>query len=88
MRACERLPVLATAGIKRVINGPMIWSPDSAALFGPVPELQNYFCCNGIVPGFSQSGGLGQHLAPGFQFVARLVIGGLVGILIHAVKML
>ncbi len=37
----------------------MIWSPDSAALFGPVPELKNYFCCNGIIPGFSQSGGLG-----------------------------
>ena len=63
MRACERLPVLAEAGIKRNINGPMIWSPDSAALFGPVPELKNYFCCNGIIPGFSQSGGLGLMLA-------------------------
>ena len=40
----------------------MIWSPDSTALFGPVPELRNYYCCNGIIPGFSQSGGLGmQH---------------------------
>lgn len=63
MRACERIPALATAGIKRVINGPMIWSPDSAALFGPVPELRNYFCCNGIIPGFSQSGGLGMLTA-------------------------
>ncbi len=63
MRACERIPALATAGIKKVINGPMIWSPDSAALFGPVPELRNYYCCNGIVPGFSQSGGLGLLLA-------------------------
>ena len=63
MRACERVPALATAGIKRVINGPMIWSPDSAALFGPVPELKNYYCCNGIIPGFSQSGGLGMLLA-------------------------
>ncbi|MGI9478755.1 MAG: GcvT family protein, partial [Hyphomicrobiaceae bacterium] len=63
MRACARVPVLGTAGIKRVINGPMIWSPDSAALFGPVPELKNYFCCNGIIPGFSQSGGLGMLLA-------------------------
>ncbi|MBI1385595.1 MAG: FAD-dependent oxidoreductase [Rhizobiales bacterium] len=63
MRACERVPALATAGIKRVINGPMIWSPDSAALFGPVPELRNYYCCNGIIPGFSQSGGLGMLLA-------------------------
>jgi len=63
MRACDRVPALASAGIKRVINGPMIWSPDSSALFGPVPELKNYFCCAGIIPGFSQSGGLGLLLA-------------------------
>jgi len=59
MRALSRVPVAGEAGIKRVINGPMIWSPDSAALFGPVPELKGYFCCCGIIPGFSQSGGLG-----------------------------
>ncbi len=59
MRAIDRVPAVGEAGIKRVINGPMIWSPDSSALFGPVPELRNYFCCNGIIPGFSQSGGLG-----------------------------
>lgn len=63
MRALDRVPVAAEAGIKRVINGPMIWSPDSAALYGPVPELQNYFCCCGIIPGFSQSGGLGLMTA-------------------------
>jgi len=63
MRACARVPVLASAGVRRVINGPMIWAPDSAALFGPVPELKNYFCCAGIIPGFSQSGGLGLMLA-------------------------
>ncbi|MEM6941452.1 MAG: FAD-dependent oxidoreductase [Pseudomonadota bacterium] len=59
LRAIERVPAVGTAGIKRVINGPMIWSPDSNVLFGPVPELSNYFCCNGIIPGFSQSGGMG-----------------------------
>ena len=63
MRAIERVPVAGTAGIKRVINGPMIWSPDSNVLFGPVPELNNYFCCNGIIPGFSQSGGMGLMAA-------------------------
>lgn len=63
MRAIDRVPALAEAGVKRVINGPMIWSPDSAALFGPVPELKGYFCCNGIIPGFSQSGGLGRLAA-------------------------
>lgn len=63
LRAIERVPAVGAAGIRRVINGPMIWSPDSAALFGPVPELRNYFCCNGIIPGFSQSGGLGKLAA-------------------------
>jgi dimethylglycine dehydrogenase len=63
MRAIDRVPAVGTAGIKRVINGPMIWSPDSAALFGPVPELRGYFCCCGIIPGFSQSGGLGRLAA-------------------------
>ena len=63
MRAIERVPALGTAGIRRVINGPMIWSPDSSALFGPVPELTGYFCCNGIIPGFSQNGGLGKLAA-------------------------
>ncbi len=63
MRAIDRVPVVGEAGIKRVINGPMIWSPDSSALFGPVPELTGYFCCNGIIPGFSQNGGLGRLAA-------------------------
>ncbi|MDG2404327.1 MAG: FAD-dependent oxidoreductase [Paracoccaceae bacterium] len=63
LRAIDRVPLVGTAGIKRVINGPMIWSPDSNALFGPVPELKGYFCCNGVIPGFSQSGGLGKMAA-------------------------
>ncbi|RUV23703.1 FAD-dependent oxidoreductase [Mesorhizobium sp. M7A.F.Ca.MR.245.00.0.0] len=63
LRAIARVPAVGTAGVKKVINGPMIWSPDSAVLFGPVPELSNYFCCNGIIPGFSQSGGMGKLAA-------------------------
>ncbi len=63
MRAIDRVPVVGRAGIKRVINGPMIWSPDANVLFGPVPELTGYFCCNGIIPGFSQSGGMGLMAA-------------------------
>ena len=63
LRAVARVPVLGEAGIKRVINGPMIWSPDGNVLFGPVPELTGYFCCAGIIPGFSQSGGMGLMAA-------------------------
>ena len=63
MRACDRVPLLAEAGVKRVINGPMIWSPDTSALVGPVRGLKNYFVCTGIIPGFSQSAGLGKTLS-------------------------
>ena len=68
LRAIARVPVVGRAGIKRVINGPMIWSPDSNVLFGPHPELCNYFSCNGIIPGFSQSGGMGLMAA---QWIAE-----------------
>ncbi len=63
LRAIDRVPVVGSAGIKRVINGPMIWSPDAALLFGPVPELRGYFCACGMIPGFSQSGGVGTLAA-------------------------
>ncbi|SLN13448.1 4-methylaminobutanoate oxidase (formaldehyde-forming) [Roseovarius litorisediminis] len=63
MRAMDRVPVAAEAGVKRVINGPMIWSPDSNVILGPVPELKNYFVCGGIIPGFSQSAGMGLMVA-------------------------
>ena len=63
LRAIDRVPVVGEAGVKRVINGPMIWSPDASVLFGPVPELTGYFCCNGIIPGFSQNGGMGKLAA-------------------------
>ncbi len=62
-RAMGRVPAAATAGVKRVINGPMIWSPNSSVLFGPVPERTGYFACCGIIPGFSQNGGLGKLAA-------------------------
>src|SRR6056297_3192899 len=63
MRAIDRVPAVGEAGIKRVINGPMIWSPDSNVILGPVPELKNYFMCGGIIPGFSQSAGMGLMAA-------------------------
>uniref|UniRef100_UPI00356AB3B5 FAD-dependent oxidoreductase n=1 Tax=Aquicoccus sp. TaxID=2055851 RepID=UPI00356AB3B5 len=63
LRAIDRVPAVGQAGIKRVINGPMIWSPDANVLFGPVPERPGYFACCGIIPGFSQSGGMGKLAA-------------------------
>ena len=62
-KAVELMPCLAEAGIKRIINGPMIFSPDLGPLIGPHPALQNYFCANGVMAGFNQGAGIGRVLA-------------------------
>ncbi len=62
-KAVERMPCLATAGIKNIINGPMIFSPDLGPLIGPYPGLKNYYCANGVMTGFNQAPGIGKVLA-------------------------
>jgi dimethylglycine dehydrogenase len=61
-QAVESIPVLGTAGIKRVVNGPMIFSPDLNPLLGPYPGLQNYWCACGVMTAFSQAGAIGMLL--------------------------
>lgn len=62
-RAYHRYPVLARAGIKRVINGPFTFAPDGNPLVGPVPGLRNYWAACAVMAGFSQGGGVGLTLA-------------------------
>ena len=62
-QAIEQMPALGRAGIKRVINGPMIFSPDLAPLIGPYPGLKNYYCAVGVMTAFNQGGGIGRVLA-------------------------
>jgi dimethylglycine dehydrogenase len=61
--AVERIPCLGTAGIKRVINGPMIFSPDLGPLLGPYPGKRGYICAAGVMTGFNQGGGVGKVIA-------------------------
>lgn len=63
LEAVELIPSLAEAGIKSVINGPMIFSPDLGPLIGPYPGKPGYFCANGVMTGFNQGGGIGKVLA-------------------------
>ena len=63
VRAMHRMPCLETAGIKRIVNGPMIWTPDLMPLVGEVSQLTNYFVIGGLIPGFSIGGGLGLMMA-------------------------
>jgi dimethylglycine dehydrogenase len=62
-QAMERMPPLAEAGIKRIINGPMIFSPDLGPLLGPHPALRNYFCAMGVMTGFNQGPGIGKVIS-------------------------
>ena len=62
-KAVEIMPCLGEAGVKRVINGPMIFSPDLGPLIGPHPALQNYFCANGVMAGFNQGAGIGRVIS-------------------------
>jgi dimethylglycine dehydrogenase len=70
----KHFPVLAKAGIKRVINGPFTFTPDGNPLVGPVQGIQNFWCACGVMAGFSQGGGVGLALSqwmvngdPGFD---------------------
>ncbi len=62
-QAVDIMPCLSSTGVKRVINGPMIFSPDLGPLLGPHPGLTNYFCANGVMSGFNQGAGVGKALA-------------------------
>ncbi len=61
--AFERMPALARAGIKDIINGPFTFGPDGNPLIGPVPGLKNYWAAVGVMAGFCQGGGVGLCLA-------------------------
>jgi dimethylglycine dehydrogenase len=62
-RALERMPVFSEVGIRRVINGAIPHTPDSAPLLGPAPGLRNYWMCCGTSFGIAQGGGCGKYLA-------------------------
>ncbi len=61
--ACARVPILAEAGVRKVINGPIPYTPDGNPLIGPVPGLENFFECCVFTFGIAQAGGAGKVLA-------------------------
>ncbi len=61
--AGERVPAFATAGIKRVVNGPITHTPDGGFLLGPAGGMQNYWLCCGASIGITQGPGAGKYLA-------------------------
>ena len=61
--AFEHFPALATAGIKKVVNGPFTFAPDGNALVGPVPGLKNYWAACAVMAGYCQGAGIGKVFA-------------------------
>jgi dimethylglycine dehydrogenase len=59
----KRMPALAEAGIKRVVNGGMMFAPDGNPIIGPLPGQPTAFMAAGVMAGFSQGGGVGLAVA-------------------------
>ncbi len=62
--AIGRVPQLASAGIRQLINGPESFTPDGNFILGEAPELKNFYVGAGFNAfGIAAGGGAGQALA-------------------------
>jgi dimethylglycine dehydrogenase len=61
--AMARVPLLAQAGLQKVINGPIPYAPDGNPLIGPMPGVPDAFEACVFTFGIAQSGGAGKVLA-------------------------
>jgi heterotetrameric sarcosine oxidase gamma subunit len=62
--AVERIPTLASTGMKKLYNGPESFTPDNQFILGEAPELRNFFVAAGFNSvGIASAGGAGKALA-------------------------
>jgi sarcosine dehydrogenase len=62
--ALGRVPMLETAGVKQLLNGPESFTPDGNFILGEAPELRNFFVGAGFNAfGIASGGGAGMALA-------------------------
>jgi dimethylglycine dehydrogenase len=61
--AIARVPLLGEAGMTKVINGPIPYTPDGNPLIGPMPGVPNAFEACVFTFGIAQGGGAGKVLA-------------------------
>ncbi|HEX4151752.1 MAG TPA: FAD-dependent oxidoreductase [Steroidobacteraceae bacterium] len=59
----QRMPAMRGAGVKRIVNGGMVFSPDGNPIIGPLPGHDRAFMAAGCMAGFSQGGGIGLAVA-------------------------
>ena len=62
--ALGRVPALAAAGVKQLLNGPESFTPDGMFMLGEAPEVRNFFVGTGFNAfGIASGGGAGWALA-------------------------
>lgn len=61
--AMARVPILATADVSRVINGPIPYTPDGLPLIGPMPGVPDAYEACVFTFGITQGGGAGKVAA-------------------------
>ncbi len=61
--AIKRVPLLAKAGVSKIINGPIPYTPDGNPLIGPMPGVRNAYEACVFTFGIAQGGGAGKVLA-------------------------
>jgi 4-methylaminobutanoate oxidase (formaldehyde-forming) len=67
-QAIARVPALAEAGIKQMLNGPESFTPDGNFILGAAPERKNVFVGTGFNAfGIASGGGAGMALAEWVQ---------------------
>ena len=59
----HRIPALETAGVKRIVNGAISFSPDGRPIIGPMPGVPGYFVACGFLGGIAQGGGIGLAMS-------------------------
>ncbi len=63
-QALARVPALADAGVKELINGPESFTPDGNFILGEAPEVEGFFVGAGFNAfGIAAAGGAGKALA-------------------------
>jgi sarcosine dehydrogenase len=68
--ALARVPALAGAGLKQLINGPESFTPDGNFILGPAPGIEGFYVGAGFNAfGIAAGGGAGK-------FLAEWVVGG------------
>ena len=68
-RAIARVPLLASAGVRSVVNGPIAYAPDAQPLVGPAEGLTNFYHCCALQVGITHGPAAGKT-------IAEYIVGG------------